>query len=73
MNVAGYQPGDRVWYRNSFGQEFYVTVLRTHVDARGKGILIVKQDGWDVGTPSLHLDEQAILHRHFPRTSVTQP
>ena len=41
MTTKEYHPGDRVYYRNSFGQEFYATVVRVMPT-----LLIVQRAEW---------------------------
>ena len=52
MKTRGYKPGDRVYWCNSFNQDFYATVLR--VIAR-LGLLVVKVDG-DTLRPETTID-----------------
>lgn len=43
MLTKGFKPGDRVWYRNEFGQSFYATVVRTLPE---HGAIVTKREEW---------------------------
>jgi hypothetical protein len=55
----GIKPGDRIWYENSHGQEFYAWVESIH----GRH-LIVKRDEW-YARECIDLNDY-IRSRHFP-------
>lgn len=57
-DLRPYKPGDRVWWMNSWGQQFRATVLD-----KTSNCLIVRRDD-DYAERTLDLDEDAVRSMH---------
>lgn len=68
MRLQGYRAGDRVYYRNCHGQQFYAVVLRTWTGADGRGLIVVKREEWP-NEEAIDLDDY-VMSRHFPRRAT---
>lgn len=58
MNTRGYRPGDRLYYRNSYGQDLYAAIVR-----KTATMLVVKRDEWP-SEEAIDLDNY-VRHVHF--------